>query len=290
MKKRFKKVYIEITNICNLDCNFCPKTSRKKAMMSVEQFKNIIQQVKFYTDYVYLHIMGEPLLHPNLISFLEICNQNKLKVNLTTNGTLIQKNREVLLNSPSLRQINISLHSYEANISGGGLREYVGDILDFINEVRNNSNIICSMRLWNMDAKDLKGANELNFEIINMIEKKLCLTDSLLEQLFQKRQIKLSDQVYLNMAEKFQWPDINRMDTAHEVFCYGLRNQFGILVDGTVVPCCLDSEGTIALGNIYDQPLEEILTSERATCLYEGFSKRVAVEELCKRCGYAKRF
>lgn len=290
MKKRFKKVYIETTNICNLSCNFCPKTSRKMKMMSVDEFETIIQKVKQYTNHVYFHIMGEPLLNENLPNFFEICKRENLHVNLTTNGTLIKKNSRMLLAAQSLRQINISLHSYEANEQEKELIDYLDDILDFITEVQNQTNILISLRLWNMDTTDLKGANTLNYHILKRIEEKFRLTDSIMEQLIEVKQLKISKQVYLNMAEKFQWPDMNQQDIEHQVFCYGLRNQIGILADGTVVPCCLDSEGTIALGNLFSQSMEEILHSERAQAIYNGFTHRKAVEELCKHCDYAKRF
>lgn len=288
--KRFKKVYIEITNICNLSCNFCPKTKRKLNMTTEDRFSHIINEVKPYTDYIYLHLMGEPLLSPDLGKFLEVSHENQLKVNLTTNGTLLPKVQDVLINASALRQINISLHSFEANDQVVDLHEYVQGIVDFIMEAGEKSNIICSIRLWNMDNEELKGSNELNTDIITLLEEKLGLDISIREKLQEKPSLKLAKNLYLNMAEKFEWPDMARTVIDEEAFCYGLRDQMGVLVDGTVVPCCLDSEGNISLGNLFDSPLEEILESERAKNLYEGFSSRCAVEELCKRCGYVKRY
>lgn len=288
--KRFKKVYIEITNICNLSCNFCPKTKRMLKMTTEARFRHIIQAVKPYTDYIYLHLMGEPLLNPDLGKFLEISHENQLKVNITTNGTLLHKVQDTLINSPALRQINISLHSFEANDQAIELQQYVQEIVDFIVEAREKSNIICSIRLWNMDNEELRGSNELNTDIISLLEEKLELDVSIREKLQEKPSMKLAKNLYLNMAEKFEWPDMEREIIDEEAFCYGLRDQMGVLVDGTVVPCCLDSEGNIPLGNLFDSSLEEILESERAKNLYKGFSKRCAVEELCKRCGYVKRY
>ena len=107
--KRFKRVYIEITNVCNLSCNFCPKTMRKAHSMDVDSFKKILDQVKPYTDYLYLHLKGEPLLHPNLPEFLDLCAEREFKVNITTNGTLLRKMKDKIIKKPSIRQINISL-------------------------------------------------------------------------------------------------------------------------------------------------------------------------------------
>ena len=288
--RKFKKVYIEITNICNLSCNFCPKTKRKYKFMNREEFNYIINEIKPYTNHVYFHLMGEPLLNENIEGFFEECHKNELMVNLTTNGTLLNKNSEKLINAKSLRQVNISLHSFEANESNVELYEYINRVTDFINEAREKSDIICAIRLWNMDNEELKGANKLNLEILNLLEKNLNLDFSLAEKLQETHKIKLKDKVYLNMAEKFNWPDISINSIGEEVFCHGLRNQVGILVDGTVVPCCLDSEGTIELGNVFKERFVSILEGKRASDIYNGFSRRVAVEDLCKRCGYATRF
>ena len=288
--KRFKKVYIEITNVCNLSCNFCPKTGRKYEFSDEERFKEIIGKVKPYTDYVYFHLMGEPLLNKNLSRFLDICYENGLKVNITTNGTLLAKEKNVLINAKALRQVNISLHSFEANKVTKELEEYVSEVIDFINEAKES--IICSIRLWNMDngILNLKGKNTLNDDILKMLQEGLNSEIDIKEALSNKPGIKVSKNVYINSAEKFEWPNINRDVISESAFCYGLRDQIGILVDGTVVPCCLDSEGNIPLGNIFESSLENILNSKRAKDLYEGFSNRKAVEELCKRCGYVTRY
>ena len=275
---RFKKIYIETTNICNLSCNFCPKTSRKLGFMGIESFNEIINKIKGYTNHIYLHLMGEPFLNKNLETFLKIAKEADLKVNITTNGTLINRVKDLIIDSKAVRQINISLHSFEVN-----------NILDFINESTEKSETICALRLWNIDTEELKANNNLNSQIINLIQDKLNLEINLIEELKEKKRLKLKDKVYLNMAEKFSWPDANLSLISEDVFCHGLRDQIGILLDGTVVPCCLDSEGKIPLGNIFEQSLEEIITSKRARNIYDGFSRRRAVEDLCKRCGYAKR-
>ncbi|MEN8076638.1 radical SAM/SPASM domain-containing protein [Clostridioides difficile] len=288
--RKFKKVYIEITNVCNLSCNFCPKTKRKYKFMNREEFSYILNEVKPFTEHIYFHLMGEPLLNENIEYFLEESYNKELKVNLTTNGTLLSKNAEKLIRSKALRQVNISLHSFEANEKTRELVDYINSVTDFINEATANSDIICAIRLWNMDNNELKGANNLNIEILNMLEKNLSLDFSLADKLLESYRIKLKDRVYLNMAEKFEWPNIEIETLGDEVFCHGLRNQIGVLVDGTVVPCCLDSEGNISLGNIFKTSLKDIIEDKRATNIYEGFSRRRAVEDLCKKCGYATRF
>ncbi|PYG89142.1 radical SAM protein with 4Fe4S-binding SPASM domain [Ruminiclostridium sufflavum DSM 19573] len=286
--KKYKKAYIEITNICNLKCDFCPSTKRQLKHMNKKEFIHVISQVKLHTEYIYFHLMGEPLLNPELGSFLAISFDAGIKVNITTNGILLNKQKAILLNSPALRKVSISLHSFEANKSAAKIEEYIIDVIDFTKEAWNRG-IICELRLWNGESEGIKASNTLNTDILEMLEYGFKPDFCLHSAIEQGNSVKLRDRLFLQFAQKFEWPDIELDSFKEAVFCYGLRDQFGILVDGTVVPCCMDSEGSIPLGNVFDKPLEEILNSGRAKRIYEGFTGRTAVEELCKRCGYSKR-
>jgi radical SAM protein with 4Fe4S-binding SPASM domain len=286
--KRFKKVYIEITNVCNLKCDFCPVTERKAKLMDSASFEKILSQVKDYTDHVYLHVKGEPLLHPELGLFLDLAYKYKLKVNITTNATLINKVKDKLLDKPSLRQINFSLHSFDANDLHLSFEEYLNNILDFTSKAVNSTDIIVSYRLWNLE-EDVKGIDK-NRHILDKIEKAFNLDYKIEDALMKNRGIKLAKNVYLNAAFRFVWPD-ESLSLSDEVgFCYGLKDQIAILADGTVVPCCLDGEGVINLGNIFDQGFEAIIKGNRAQTMFEGFSNRKVIEELCKKCDYRRRF
>ena len=283
--RKFKRVYIETTNVCNLSCSFCPKTKREKKFMSDKEFEIILKKIKPYTNYIYLHLMGEPLLNSNLETFLEIAKENDFKVNITTNGTLITKNKNILLKSEALRQINISMHSFEANENEISFEKYFKEILEFIVEANEKTDIITGMRLWNLDGQETRGENSLNEKILSMLKEYFNV-----ENLVLDKKNKIRDKVYLNPAEKFDWPDMNIKVISEEGFCHGMRDHFGILVDGTVVPCCLDSEGNIPLGNIFKETLEGILDKKRSKDIYDGFSRRQRNEELCKRCGYSTKF
>ena len=99
----------------------------------------------------------------------------------------------------------------------------------------------------------------------------------------------MGEGLYLEQAEKFDWPDLDAPE-AEVRFCLALRDQAAVLCDGTVVPCCLDHEGDIPLGNLFRQELEEILAGPRARALYDGVSRGKPPEALCRRCGFATRF
>ena len=276
--KRFRKIYLEISNICNLKCNFCPGTKRKPMVMTEDAFSSLMPKLSPWSDYLYFHLMGEPLCHPQLKSFLQIASDSGFRIILTTNGTLLQKQQEVLLNAPALHKVNISLHAFEANDLCIPFSEYLQQCFAFGQAVHGRFLVV--YRLWNHG-----GAEALNESILAAMEK--VFPKPWKEE---RKGIRISHRVYLEYGDKFDWPDLNAEDGGDSVFCYGLRDQIGVLCDGTVVPCCLDHEGDIPLGNLYEEDLETILESPRAHALYTGFQKKKAAEELCRKCGYARRF
>lgn len=272
--KRFRKVYIEITNICNKKCSFCPETKRAKAFMSVQDFEHIASQVKEVTDYVYLHVKGEPLIHPKIDEILDICNKYNLKINISTNATKLEEKLKVLQKA-NIRQLNISLHSFE-DLEKEEQKKYILKILNSCDTL-SKENIIIRYKVWNVkeNTKQSKGILENLSKYYNIQ----------LPEEAGKKDIKLRDNIYLSIKEPFVWPD-NNGKYQKEGKCYGLRHQMAILVDGTVVPCCVDNDGDIPLGNIFEQDLEEIINSKKAQDIKQGFENNKCIEELCKKCEY----
>ena len=281
--KKFKRVYIEITNACNLSCGFCPKTKRKGAFMDEALFKRALESIKGASEFVYFHVMGEPLLHPKLGAFLDMCGEYGYKVNLTTNGTMLDKTG-FIIGKPALRQVNISLHSND-DAGNKYSEEYLEKIFDFIDKAKATT-LIC-LRLWNLTDKADASANS---SVIGAIKARYSPGTVVEDKPTHVRGIKISENVFINQSKAFEWPDLSRPDIGADGFCYGLREQVGILVDGTVVPCCLDKDGDLNLGNINDAGLEAILNGPRAKAIYDGFSRKKAVEPLCRKCGYRTRF
>ena len=275
---RFSKIYLEISNLCNLSCAFCPGTHRQKKALNEEEFSTLLPKIRPYTDFLYFHLMGEPLLHPKLERFLELAGEAGFRVILTTNGTLLSRQQEMLLHAPALHKVNISLHAFEANDLSVPFQEYLTGCFEFGKAAEGKK--LISYRLWNQGGQD-----EKNAEILTSM--KVFFPEPWVDE---RRGPRIGQRVYLEYGDKFDWPDLSAADGGAGVFCHGLRDQLGILCDGTVVPCCLDHEGNIALGNLFTQSMEEILESPRAKAVYEGFSQRKAVEELCRKCGYARRF
>lgn len=273
-----KKAYLEITDVCNLHCAFCPGTKREKRFMTPAEFTVLAGKLRPHTDFLYFHLMGEPLLHPELEQLLRIAAGLGFRVIITTNGTLLPKRGELLLSSEAVHKINVSLQSFEAN-EGGDLESYVNQCADFALRASEKGKI-CSLRLWNYN-----GLDSLNGEIKAVLSARFPLPWR-----ESRGGLGLGERVWLEPGEKFDWPDLTAPDYGEACFCHGLRDQIGVLCDGTVVPCCLDREGVMALGNLFTEELDAILSGERARRIYDGFSQRRAAEALCRHCGYARRF
>lgn len=289
--RKYKKVYLEITNVCNLKCSFCPETKRKAEFMSVETFEQILNQIKPFTDYLYLHVKGEPLLHPYLGHMLDISYDKGFKVNITTNGVLINQAAELLIHKPAVRQINFSLHSFDGNQNTISKDEYIDNILHFSIRALLESKIIITLRLWNLDEAFMTEDQRIrNLAIIHKLEETFVLREKIQSNLSEAKSFKIGDRIFLHQDHEFKWPNLRAREDGCQGSCWGLRNQIAILVDGTVVPCCLDGDGVINLGNIHDRKFSDIINGERAEAIRMGFCNQQVVEELCRKCGYRKRF
>ncbi len=249
-----------------------------------------MDQVKPHTNHIYLHVKGEPLLHPKIDELLDACHAKGFKVNITTNGTLIHKAGHKILGKPALRQMNFSLHSFDGHEGSTNREEYLANIFSFVREAVEHK-VIISFRLWNLDKDNATNLEKSrNRETLAMLEKEFNLDFKIEEKVVPGSGVKIADRIYLNQDHEFQWPSLQAPEDDGKGFCHALRSHAAILVDGTVVPCCLDGEGVINLGNIHSRSFSEIVEGERANNLFYGFSRREAVEELCRKCGYRQRF
>ena len=274
------RCYLETTDVCYLNCVFCPKTTRPKRTMTLEEFDLLTSRLAGRVKFLYFHLMGEPFLHPHLPQFVEMARQKGFIPVITTNGTLLSKREDMLETLP--HKLQISLHSHEGN-GKEDLKQYIDEVMTFAKEAARRGCIIV-LRLWNEG-----GHNSMNEEIIRLIA-----NHQPRPWVERNDGWRLAENLYIESDNMFEWPDLQHESYAgEEVFCYALRNQIGVLVDGTVVPCCLDHNGDMDLGNLYTQSLEEILASPRAHAIYQGFTNHTATEPLCQRCGYSavsKRF
>lgn len=285
--KRFSKVNIEISNICNLQCSFCPEVIRTQGLMGLDLFEKIIRQVAPLTEQVCFHLMGDPLVHPELASFVEICHSQDVKIFLVTNGVLLREKQALLLLHPAFRQVNFSLHSFADNFGDRDPTQYLERIFNYTEQAfEQRPDLYINYRLWNLES----AFPTRNLNLLKRIEARFGITAPTNPDVRRKKSFRVKNRLYLHFDTEFVWPSLDLPVLGGSGTCYGLSSHFGILVDGTVVPCCLDKEAAIPLGKIQNQPVTEILNSPRSRTLLEGFRSHRLVEDLCQRCQYIERF
>lgn len=289
MLPTFKKIYVEVTNCCNLACDFCPRTHRPKVFMSPTVFAEILEKIRGRTGHLSLHVLGEPLLHPDFAQLLALSHQYGLRVNLVTNGTLVGRRGQTLLAAPALRQISISLHGL-AQVEQGAAEVHLREILEFSRAASRAASLYVSLRLWNLRQSATEEEVAWNDRILQQLTTAFAVPALNAAELQAKRGIPLAPRIFLNPEEQFTWPHPAAPDLGRHGYCRGLRDHLAILADGTVAPCCLDADGLLALGNILHASLAEILESPRARQIREGFEQQRMVEPLCRRCSYRQRF
>lgn len=270
---RFKKIYIEITNKCNLNCSFCEPHKRTFKDMSLEEFNLILEKIKPYTEYIYLHVKGEPLLHPKFYDLCKLAYEKGFKINVTTNGTLLNNNLDA---TKYIRQLNISLHATNSK-----------EIIEIAKTIKD---CYVSFRVWSVD-KDSSTIdlleNEFDVDLKNKLKQKLNEVNH--DNLAKEINFTIKDNFYISVQNEWEWPDINS-NAESNGYCHALKDHIAILVDGSVVPCCLDNNGDITLGNIFKDTFDSIINSQRVNNMIEGFKNRICTEELCKKCTYKLKF
>ena len=295
---QFDRVNVEIINSCNLQCSFCPAGDSPKSVMSPGQFFGIAQSLRGKTKEIVLHLLGEPLSHPDLAGILSAGADAGIPINVVTNGLLLQGERAELLLRPIVRQVSISLQSFADNFKDQSPEAYVKRVKGFADlALEGRPDLYLNLRFWDIGAMEescppneavvapaalmmreaLARAFEFDWSTVRI-------------DLKRKKNHRLRARQYLHFDSRFVWPSLQNEVLQSQGFCHGLTGHFGIHANGTVVPCCLDHKADINLGNVFESPLDEILSSERAKALREGFARRALVEDLCKRCGFISRF
>lgn len=279
------RCYIEITNTCNLNCDFCPKHHREKRQLTAEEFDLLTDKIRGKVCFLYFHLMGEPLLHPLLPQFISMAREKGFKTVLTSNGTLLSRAMSLLDSLP--HKIQLSLHSHESN-ARGELAPYIKEVMRFSTQAAERGTCVV-LRLWNQGGRDKE-----NEEVMRLISE-------FVPKPWKERPdgFRLCDNLYLEFDRKFVWPSAEGESMSllsesaessslgsdkKQFFCKALIKQIGVQADGSLVPCCLDHDGDAVLGNLLHQSLEEILASPRAQALVEGFKHHAASEPLCQHC------
>ncbi len=282
----FKKIYLEISNICNVQCSFCPVVEKDKKLMDIIEFESILKEVAPLAEIICLHLLGEPLAHPKFLEILAICEKYNTQIDLTTNGLLIKRYSERIINAKCIRQVNFSLQVFKDNFPDRDIEPYLLPIFEFAKSAHEiRPALYTNFRLWNQQSNESD-----NEDIFIKIES---FFNIIINRNIETGAIKsknIWNRLYLHFDSRFEWPSFLLPHQGTQGRCHGAVNHIGIHADGSVVPCCLDKDAAINLGNVKEQSLSDILNSERFIKMRDGFLNGVRVEEFCQHCTFIKRF
>jgi len=286
---KFYRIYIELTNVCGLKCSFCPTKELPSQSMGLEFFDSIVSQARDYTKEIACHVMGDPMTLSDLDRYLDIIHRYDMKALLTTSGYYLKKQGFDRLFHPSIKQINISLNSFNKNDTSYSLEQYLQPILRLCDEkMLRDSEMFINLRLWNLDEK--MSERDFNLKLFDYLSHHFDIELDL-DTIHSDRvkSIRLDYKILLHFDHYFEWPSLSNPYYG-DGSCQGLSSHIAILSSGKVVPCCLDSDGIIELGDLKVDRLDDILQSSRVFSIRDGFSRSVAVEKLCQHCSYKDRF
>lgn len=286
---KFYRIYIELTNVCGLSCSFCPTKSLPSQVMDLDFFESIIQQAKEYTNEIACHVVGDPLTLSNLSDYLDIIHKYGLKAMLTTSGYFLKKQSHETLFHPCVKQINVSLNSFNKNDTSITFEQYMNPVLSLCEaKLKREEELFINLRVWNLD--EMMSERTFNETLFHTLSSAFD-TKLELEDIYQSRpkSIRLASKVLVHFDNYFEWPSLSNK-VYGDGTCQGLQSHVAILASGKVVPCCLDCDGVIELGDLHEKSLDAVLKSKRADAMLKGFKEGKAVEELCQKCSYKDRF
>ncbi len=286
---KFYRIYIELTNVCGLSCSFCPTKTLPSEQMTLNFFESLIVEAKAYTKEIACHVVGDPLTLSTLPDYLDIIHKHGLKAILTTSGYFLKKHSYDTLFHPCVKQINISLNSFNKNDTSLTFEQYITPVLALCHaKLKRKEELFINLRVWNLDEMMSERAfNEVLFSKLSVaFDCELDLDKVYIER---PKSIRLASKIRIHFDNYFEWPSLNNKNYGDGT-CQGLQSHIAILASGKVIPCCLDCDGVMELGDLHHKSLKEILSGTRATDILAGFKEGKAVEELCRKCSYKERF
>ncbi|MEO1350943.1 MAG: radical SAM/SPASM domain-containing protein [Cyanobacteria bacterium J06635_15] len=321
MTFRLDRLHIEVTNVCNFKCEFCPDAimERKRGHMDLALLEKVLDQVAVHrlARIITFHLMGEPLIYPHIFEAITMASDRGLALHLTTNGSTFDLRPDHIdkLVQSGIPKVTISLQTPDAEsfiLRGAPPRlqptHYFDGILRY---VKANSAAQSSTRVhiklldttpnpFLVPHKPLhivEGRDQIRAELWRWAQAFLAdqadrPSDRELQQRIDRHKsgrwqlIELHPRLFLETFPLDSWGNVesSQVTPAQFGYCNGASQQAGILYDGTVVPCCKDYEGRIPLGNVRDTPLTTIFNGTAACGLRQGFNRLQVKNPVCQRC------
>jgi MoaA/NifB/PqqE/SkfB family radical SAM enzyme len=241
--------WIDITRLCNLRCIMCPQSRGlrpRPAKMPLDRFQQILDDICENRPLIKLYLSGEPLLHEGLFDMIEYAHGKNCQTAIHTNATLFTEALSERILSSSLTFLSFSFDGCTA------------EVYERLRPPAKFEQVGANIRRF-LDLRRRSGRGPYaNVEIIRMRD-----TEDFLKSFAEEWKACGVEEV--SVVDYMTWlgtvPD--RRDGKAAIFsgytpCAAPFQHGCILSDGTVVPCCLDVDGRMPLGNVTEQPFREI--------------------------------
>lgn len=259
---------IEVTNRCNLNCVICSRrySSRPQGLMDMTLFAKIINEIKHSSRFTWLHLLGEPLLHPHIAEMIKLCKENGMKVGISTNATLLNEQRakkilESGLDSCILAFDGVNKETYEQVRTGGVYETVEKNILNFLKLKK--------------ELKKEKPWTVIQTVEINLTESEIGAfkkkwKDSDVNEILVRKYSTSAGQIEdKDFVAKPQHQYIPKQKLSRPP-CFLLWNSAVIFWNGDVSVCCHDCvNGKLVFGNLKDDDLKTIWNSPKIEFLRE---------------------
>ena len=322
IKLPVNRLHMELTNICNFSCEFCPdsKMKREKGIMSLEFARAILDEVARTkaAKTVHFHVMGEPTLHPHLVEIAAYAGSLRIETCLTTNGSRLDSKLLGELARAGVGKIIISLQTPDERTfalrgsKGLTFDEYAEGILGIARQFlsgRGNPTLTISflssplrrliipiypeVSIADTSADLRKHLNVWAEKIVKgaTIEGGKAGRDDIARQIrkissFRENVIRLTQRLDFHTRIMGDWSVHFDRDNVNAYFgyCPGIQENLGILWNGDYTFCCTDFDGRTSTMNFKDVPLTEFLATEEVQRVARGFNRFRVLHPYCKQC------
>ncbi|MGD1904930.1 MAG: radical SAM/SPASM domain-containing protein [Leptolyngbyaceae cyanobacterium] len=322
MPQTLERLHIEVTNVCNFKCEFCPDAimERRRGHMDVALLERLLTEVADHqlANIVTFHLMGEPLIYPHVFEGIAMAVERGLKLHLTTNGSTFHLRPDHIeaLVASQIPKVTISLQTPDPQtftLRGAPPRlepeAYFDGITQYVRANLQAAESPTRIHIKFLDTTPhpflvphkpmhiVEGKAAMREELMRWAERLLSGLDDAPDAQAVERAIArhkpgrwqlipLHPKLVLETFPLDSWGNVesSQVTPAHFGYCNGVSGQAGVLYDGTVVPCCKDYEGQIPLGNAQDIPLRDILAGPSACGLKKGFDRLKVNHPVCQRC------
>jgi len=256
-------VGVETTNHCNLKCITCPtheRMKRRRGYMSEDVYKEVLRQLdcgstKGNPLSVGLSNWGEPLLHPSIIDYINMASTRSFRTSLVTNGTLLNRDLSKRLMDSGLDELTFSID---------GVGKAYEDIRGIpYNNIKNKIDEFLSIK----ETVGWKGSVRIRTVVCES-------NSSAFKEIYDEWK---GHGIEFSIQREVLWKDAERNDP-----CEFIKSTIVVLWNGDIVPCCVDYDGELNLGNVMTDNLFQVWDGKMEALRLNHI--RGNYPSLCRKC------